>query len=118
MNIINKTEILSENMDGSDAAPGDEMPRRIQLSRKRGWRKPPNTISVARPSIWGNPFKATEDYPVERAIADYEKWLHTDPKGLKILCAAKAELPGKNLACWCKIESPCHADVLLRAMNS
>ena len=32
-------------------------PKRIQLSRKKGWRKPEGAIVVARPSRWGNPFK-------------------------------------------------------------
>lgn len=31
-------------------------PQRIQLSRAKGWRKPENTVVVARPSKWGNPF--------------------------------------------------------------
>lgn len=26
-------------------------------------------------------------------------------------------LRGKNLACWCKPGTPCHADVLLKAAN-
>jgi hypothetical protein len=34
--------------------------RRVQLSRKKGWRMPPNTVSVARPGKWGNPFKVGE----------------------------------------------------------
>jgi hypothetical protein len=28
-----------------------------------------------------------------------------------------SELRGKNLMCWCKIEAPCHADVLLDFAN-
>jgi hypothetical protein len=28
------------------------------------------------------------------------------------------ELRGKNLACWCAIDAPCHADILLRLANS
>jgi hypothetical protein len=32
-------------------------PRRIQLSRKRGWRLPEGAASVGRPSRWGNMFK-------------------------------------------------------------
>jgi hypothetical protein len=28
-----------------------------------------------------------------------------------------AELKGKNLACWCKLGTPCHADVLLKIAN-
>lgn len=31
-------------------------PKRIQLSRKRGYRKPPGAVVVSRPSKWGNPF--------------------------------------------------------------
>ena len=27
------------------------------------------------------------------------------------------ELRGKNLACWCKAGTPCHADVLLKLAN-
>lgn len=31
-------------------------PRRVQLSRKAGWRMPENTVKVTRPGKWGNPF--------------------------------------------------------------
>jgi len=31
-------------------------PKRIQLRRTKGWRKPEGVVSVARPSRWGNPF--------------------------------------------------------------
>jgi len=30
----------------------------------------------------------------------------------------RAELRGKNLACWCPINHPCHADVLLELANA
>jgi len=36
------------------------MPERIQQRRTRGWRKPANTVSVARPSRYGNPFRVGE----------------------------------------------------------
>ena len=29
----------------------------------------------------------------------------------------KLELRGKNLACWCALDQPCHADVLLEIAN-
>ena len=32
------------------------MPLRIQLSRRKGWRMPPNTVKVDRTTKWGNPF--------------------------------------------------------------
>lgn len=34
------------------------MPERVQLSRKAGWRMPPNTVKVSRPGRFGNPFAA------------------------------------------------------------
>lgn len=30
---------------------------------------------------------------------------------------AKRELRGKDLACWCPLDHPCHADVLLEVAN-
>jgi hypothetical protein len=38
-------------------------------------------------------------------------------QGSKMLTAAKAELKGKNLACWCPLSQPCHADVLMELTN-
>lgn len=36
-------------------------PKRIQLRRTRGWRKPPGAIIVARPSKWGNPWSVANE---------------------------------------------------------
>ncbi len=33
------------------------MPKRIQRKRSKGWRMPPNTVYVGRPTKWGNPWK-------------------------------------------------------------
>jgi hypothetical protein len=30
---------------------------------------------------------------------------------------ARAELRGHDLACWCPLDQPCHADVLLELAN-
>jgi len=30
----------------------------------------------------------------------------------------KRELRGKDLMCWCRLDHPCHADVLLEIANS
>ena len=40
------------------------MPKRIQLSRKKGWRMPPDTEIVDRSTKWGNPFIIAKD-PIE-----------------------------------------------------
>lgn len=95
-------------------------PKRIQLSRKKGWKMPPNTVLVSRPSRWGNPFVIQFDpHPgyspqnAEEAVKMYRA--HVD-KGLMRI-KIRNELRGKNLACFCKIGQPCHADVLLEIAN-
>ena len=95
------------------------MPIRIQLSRKKGFKLPPNTVVVSRPSKWGNPYKVAEfsgsaERKVELAVACFEQMVATN-RDFRIL--AKQELRGKNLACWCKPGQPCHADVLLKIAN-
>jgi hypothetical protein len=32
-------------------------PVRVQLSRKKGWKMPENTVKVSRPGRWGNPLR-------------------------------------------------------------
>lgn len=91
-------------------------PQRIQLSRRKGWRIPPYTKVVSRPSQWANPFPAAT--PVERkvAVGRYEEWLHR-PENSALKDDAK-KLKGFNLACWCPLDGPCHADVLLKLANA
>lgn len=36
--------------------PVARVPKRIQLRRAAGWRKPEGVVNVARPTRWGNPF--------------------------------------------------------------
>lgn len=88
-------------------------PGRIQLSRARGWRKPPGAIVVSRPSAWGNPFPVGV-HGRDKAISLYREHLLADPG---LLEAARAELAGRDLACWCRLADPCHADVLLELAN-
>lgn len=108
-------------------------PTRITLSRAKGWRMPANTVRVARPSKWGNLFRIgevavrwggpdiferVEVKDAATAVALFEEWCrqHIDQHPA-IMLAALAELRGKNLACWCKPGTPCHADVLLELAN-
>jgi len=86
-----------------------ESPGRIQLRRTRGWRKPPRTVVVARPTRWGNPFPVI-DGDRAGAVENYRAWLPTS--GLD-----PTELRGLNLACWCPLDQPCHVDVLLERAN-
>ena len=97
---------------------GGDMPKRIQLSRKKGWRLPPGAVVVARPTRWGNPFKAAAPDAKSRSIvvARYRKWL-SSAAGKSIRLAARECLAGRDLACWCPLDGPCHADALIKVAN-
>lgn len=85
--------------------------RRIQRKRTKGWKMPRNTVYVGRGSKWGNPYKVgTCLIPDNQAAVDAFK----ANLPLKLECL---ELKGKNLACWCKLNDPCHADILLEEAN-
>lgn len=105
-------------------------PARIQLSRRKGWRMPANTVKVDRTTKWGNPFKPARGQNLEQCAHMFGLMAgglicfscdHPSPEEqTRYLRMAKKhirELRGKNLACWCKLDAPCHADVLLRAAN-
>jgi hypothetical protein len=89
-------------------------PRRLQLKRTKGWRMPPNTVKVDRTTSYGNPYRLGPHYDREAAISAFRKYLETrlaaNPEFL-------APLKGKNLACWCRPDQLCHADVLLEKAN-
>jgi hypothetical protein len=90
------------------------MPARIQLKRTRGWRMPPNTVKVDRTTRFGNPFPITAARSRKDALAAFADYLrHRLTKEPAFL----EPLRGKNLACWCPPDQPCHADILLEAAN-
>ena len=88
---------------------------------------PPNTVSVCRPGKWGNPFKVevsggmwiVNKYKFFRMAAAVQSSIECYRQFLtpEMIAAARAELRGKDLACWCKEGDPCHADVLLEVAN-
>jgi len=101
-------------------------PKRVQLSRVKGWRMPNNTVKVDRSTRWGNPYKTHSDgYPMtpEVAVGCFSALLRGDSAGwvmrdtLTTPHDVKTLLRGKNLACWCALDQPCHADVLMRLAN-
>lgn len=98
------------------------MPNRIQRKRSKGWKMPPNAIYVGRPTKWGNPFKRCEHFGDHTLVGLYRDYLAGNlaryaEEGPRIAEAAKSELRGKDLACFCPLDSPCHADVLLEIAN-
>lgn len=109
---------------GRHDRPMTGQPRRIQLRRTRGWRKPDGAIVVARPTRWGNPFTGNGDRAL--AVARYREWLE-GPSDYRIgrgkhwytrpLAEELQSLRGKDLCCWCPPGQPCHAEVLLEWAN-
>ena len=53
----------------------------------------------------------------QEVYAAREAWVRRLNYGTEVRAAARHQLKGKNLACWCK-DVPCHADVLLEIANS
>lgn len=82
---------------------------------------PSNTLKVDRTTRWGNPMRVRPDYPAAQAVRDYQLWLEGRPFDVATIPPTSHDirlyLAGKNLACWCRIGDPCHADVLLRIAN-
>ena len=91
-------------------------PCRVQLSRSKGWRMPENTVKVDRTTRFGNPFRLDEGHAA--SVAAFRTWIESTPAGKAIAEAAREELRGRNLACWCPLDGPCHADVLLEIANA
>lgn len=112
------------------------MPERIQRRRTKGWRMPDGAVYVGRPTKWGNPWTVHVHTlrcaplhalcPVsvadDRADAT-RKYRHAllyplqgQPR-VPDLDDIRYELRGKDLACWCSLDHPCHADVLLEIAN-
>lgn len=110
-------------------------PTRIQLSRKKDWRMPPNTKVVSRPSKFGNPYnwqdfltpssgprkaKATVtrfflwsviQIQEGRQPTDFIEWFRWIAEHLHEIRDAD------HVACWCKLTEICHGDVLIELAN-
>ena len=92
-------------------------PQRITLKRIRGWTMPPNTIKVARGRYglqkkYGNPYLVCV-YGRDNSVQLYRD-VHLKQYTPEEI---QTDLGGRNLACWCKEDEDCHADILLELAN-
>lgn len=121
-------------------------PKRIQRKRAKGLKMPEGAVYVGRPTKWGNPFPShaacaalhcismrldpADPLNVSEAAVDlYRRWITGGnvnelvaifmdlPEDRPPLSVVVRELRGKDLACWCGLDTPCHADVLLELAN-
>jgi len=83
---------------------------------KRDPETPKDAVYVGRPSKWGNPFVIPRDGTREVVVWKFRKWLRLTAEGRRLRLAARRELRGRHLVCWCA-PKPCHAYVLLEAAN-
>jgi len=74
---------------------------------------PANTVYIGRGSPWGNIFKIGEHGTESEVEQKYINWLQSQPE---LIAAAKQELKGKDLACFCR-PGLCHGDLLLILSN-
>lgn len=98
------------------------MPKRIQMTRQRPWRQDhPDAVIVARPTRWGNLYRVGENYlTAAGGWAKVKDRAHAVALFRQSSAARRediAQLRGKDLACWCPLDQPCHADVLLEIAN-
>jgi Domain of unknown function (DUF4326) len=71
-------------------------------------------VVVSRPTKWGNP------HPLELGRAEAVRRYRADLLAGRLRITvedAKRELRGRDLACYCPLDEPCHADVLIEAAN-
>lgn len=93
---------------------------------------PENAVYVGRPTKWGNPWtiasalsaEFAEEIEDARAVCVdlFRSELRNSCSPLALaypsLGDIRSELRGEDLACWCPLDQPCHADVLLEWANA
>ena len=109
-------------------------PRRIQRKRTKGWRMPEGAVYVGRPTAWGNVWREgstgwtcgpdgiwdkAPHAPLtrEQAIESHRNAIVWAMRDEDVAASLRFALAGKDLACWCPLDQPCHADVLLQLAN-
>lgn len=112
--------------------------KRIQRKREAGWKLPPNTAVITRPTKFGNPFTAEKIAGLgfhvdpaaikESSVRMFRQWL--GPCWWEVWCGPESiaarkrilesldELRGKDLACFCKEGDVCHGDILIELCKS
>ena len=84
----------------------------VVLNKRNG--SPAGAVYIGRPSKFGNPFVIGRDGTRAEVIEKYRAWFLAQPQ---LVRAAKAELRGKDVVCWCA-PLACHGDVLVEVANS
>lgn len=77
---------------------------------------PENAVYVGRPTKWGNPYQVGR-FGADTARDAVDQFRNFVIGNYSAFKDDIEELRGKDLACWCPLNQPCHADVLLELAN-
>ena len=88
---------------------------------------PAGAVYVGRPTIWGNPFRPGDELAFP--YADVHGPVVLDrPHAVEVFASharttsgyamlARLRLADRDLCCWCPLDQPCHADILMELAN-
>lgn len=88
-------------------------PKRLRVNRDAGWKgRRRDAVYVGRCSEWANPY---DYYATPEELT--EKYRKSMEWRTNLHARIRAELAGRDLECHCRLDVPCHADVLLEIAN-
>lgn len=113
-------------------------PNTVKVDRTTPWGNPwapgsPGTVRIAKLGGGWDVCRLPMAVTLEGCVDRHRRWMRgefTDPAGAikwnhplydAVICDAPPDpqaLRGKNLACWCALDAPCHADALLALANA
>lgn len=120
----------------------NNVPKRIQRLRTKGFRLPERTLCASRPSVWGNTFPVAEFGELALPLFRNSLLGIWDPalldgvpedkraKAYELHCAWVGQfarhpldvlrdlLPQYDfIACWCRLDRECHVDTMIELAN-
>lgn len=86
----------------------------MTVYNKQSSNPPAGAVYIGRPTKWGNPYRmGAGGFTRAEAITKFRAYLAGRPD---LIEAARRELAGKDLVCFCA-PLQCHGDVLARVAN-
>jgi hypothetical protein len=89
--------------------------QRIQRKRNYSWRAPAGSFYVGKPTQWANPYEIYI-FGSARAVLLYRQKVARMPEAEREAWLAPLR-QASVLMCWCPLDQPCHADVLLEYLD-
>jgi len=87
--------------------------KRVRITRQHKWQDG-NAKKVDNTTPWGNDAANWKEVGRAEAVRLFYQKYHNDKEYRK---AVREHLRGYDLACWCPLDEPCHADCLMKWAN-